>query len=236
MQKRINLICLTILFIMTCLTASCDIPQKSENEEPVVEEETSSVSDQLLAAETLAKRLVLYKLAFQEGDLAPFTAMPEALEEIEIPDMAKLLNDMWWTIEWETARLAPLPSTEITGLETVVFPLIASNLEISGDDDEWLLFSLGYDPDVIRTVIANAHSNWQPEQREVYLNNYSDDCLQVWCVNISGEWKLVSHLPCQPDVSSPTPPELPDDLFVSDEPESPAETDDVESENDDMNE
>ena len=210
MRKTINITILVIALIAAALSTACDLDKK-----PPKKTETPSGGGQggeenpYLVAEILAKRVVLYRLANQEGDLGVFTAMPDAVASFDVPVMAKQVNEIWWKIPWEGVRLAPLPSTEITALEPRVFPLIATSLVESDEKSGWALFSLGYDPTAIALIVADAHNEWTQEEREVFLGFRNEDCYQVWCVKVSGEWKILAHLPCQDNVSRPTPPEAP---------------------------
>jgi len=196
-------------FILSC--PSRELPRQ----EPVEprEEPAATTLEHPEAAEALAKRVVLYKLASQEGDLAPFTARPEALTDLAVPEIGKQLNEFWWTIDWSGTRLSPLPSTTITTLETEVFGQISPRLDESDDENGWILFTLGYDPSVIQLLIANEHTDWLPEQRELFLGGgVRMGCLQVWCVRISGEWKQLANMTCSPSVTPPTPPPPPESL------------------------
>jgi hypothetical protein len=79
------------------------------------------------------------------------------------------------------------------------------------------MFTLGYDPEIIRVMIANAHSEWPFEERQIYLAGSLEGCVHVWCVRLAGEWKILAHkLPCGDEVDPPTPPEAPADLYVDD--------------------
>lgn len=161
------------------------------------------------AAELLAKRLILYKLAFQEGDLAPSTALPETLEDRGFPEIPLQLNQLWWEIDWDGAHIAPLPALEITSLESEIFPYIAVRVDESDDEAGWVGLTLGYDASMIRFLIADAHSEWSIEMRESYMMTRERGCLHVWCGLVNGEWKLISHLPCFEDETSPSPPAIP---------------------------
>ncbi len=169
----------------------------------------TSLETQVSGAELLSKRLVLYKIASQEGDLAPFIARPESISAMGLPELAILMNEFWWDFDWEGARLQPLPSTKITELETEVFPLIATSIIEVDEENGWVKYSVGFDPLVLKAYVARAHSEWIPEEREVYLGHLFEDCFQVWCTQINGEWKIISHFSCEDDMSRPIPPDPP---------------------------
>jgi hypothetical protein len=178
----------------------------------------STIDPDLIPAETLAKRVVLYKLAMQEGDLAPFTVKPEDAAKGNYPAIVKQFNPAWWKIQWGTTSLKPLPYSEMTMLESTVFPLIASKMEQDEKASGWVLFTLGYDPNTLRQYIANAHKNWLPEERDIYLKGTEPDCLQVWGAKVNGEWKILAQITCLEDVARPTPPKSPDVPMPAPEP------------------
>lgn len=208
---RIVFLSLILIFSLGFICcASCTKPAKQEpgkiQKQAQAPEPHPATDEYFAPAENLAKRLVLYKLAMQEGDVAPFTARPEEVKDIKIPEIPKQVNSMWWKVEWGTTRLAPLPISEITMLESVVFPLIAVRMDDLDKDTGWCMFTLGYDPDDIKPHIAESHSNWLPEERELYLKGYDDGCLQVWCVKINAEWKLLANISCSDETERPIPP------------------------------
>jgi len=168
-------------------------------------QEVGQADDPLLVAENRAKRAVLYRLAHQEGDLAPYTATQKELQNSEVPEMAKKLNENWWTIDLSLAHLKPLDAASITAIEEKVFPLMAVRKEQEGDG--WALFTVGYDPRPISEAIAKAHKDWTREELEIYLQTSDDGCLQVWCAMVEGEWKIVANLPCDRSLA-PEPPEI----------------------------
>jgi len=176
----------------------------------------ASAPDPFQGAETLAKRAVVYKLAFQEGDLAAFTITPEETgnyTEITELSMALNFNEIWWEYEWEGMALEPLPSTVMARLETEVKPYISARIDASGENEEWVEYTLGYNPELVRLMIANAHTDWVPEERELFLGGSLPDCIQVWCVKVNGEWKLLTQVECMGDVTppdAPPPPEIPE--------------------------
>ncbi|MCX6645155.1 MAG: hypothetical protein NTY09_02180 [bacterium] len=167
-----------------------------------------SDADPYQAAELLAERLILYKLAFQEGDIAPFTALQENIVDKGFPEIPVQLNKLWWQIDWEGAHIAPLPALQISSLETAVFPYMAARVDESDENAGWVLMTIGYDSSMIRLLIADAHTEWPPEVRESFLMSHERGCLHVWCGLINGEWKLIAHLPCSEDETSPTPPQV----------------------------
>jgi len=211
-----RLVPVVMILMLVSILVSCNqpAPPQDTGEGQPEQEIEAAIPDQYQAARAIAKRAVLYKLARQEGDLAPFTAVPESIEGREFPNIALQLNTMWWSIELETARLASLDLTEITGLEADVFPLIACEVIEEDVEAGWVLFALGYDPDVICVLIANAHEEWLPEVREIFLSGMLGNCLQIWCGKVSGEWKLLAHLPCTEEVEGPEPPQPPTDMLV----------------------
>jgi hypothetical protein len=166
----------------------------------------STIDPELIPAENLAKRVALYKLALQEGDLSPFTAKAADVEKGNFPATVKKLNPSWWKIPWGTTSLKPLPYNDITVLENDVFPWMAPRLDSYDKENGWALFTIGYDPDLIRVYIANAHKNWIPEEREIYLKGKESDCVQVWCGKINGEWKILFQITCMETTDRPVPP------------------------------
>jgi hypothetical protein len=164
-------------------------------------------AEKYVGAERVAKRVVLYKLAAQEGDLAPFTARPEDVQAMNVPEIVKQFSPFWWSVEWPTTSLKPLPISELTLLETDVFPLIASRLDEADDTNGWCLFTFGYSSAEIRPIIADAHVDWSPEERDLYLKGTEPGCVQVWVGRVNDEWKILANITCTSDV---TRPELPD--------------------------
>jgi hypothetical protein len=168
-------------------------------------------TDQYLPAENLAKRVVVYKMAYQEGDLAPFTAGPSDLTDIEVPDIAKMLNQFWWDVNFDEASLAPLGSQAITQLERELSQYIAVRMDEADEQGgKWCLLSVGFDPEFFRYRVAEAHPEWTPEQREMMLSGTERGCAQVWCVHINGEWRILAHIDCPDETVRPTPPPSPD--------------------------
>lgn len=159
----------------------------------------------LLSAENRAKRAVLYRLANQEGDLAPYTATQKEIQDSAVPEIAKKINENWWKIDLTQAHLKPLDPAAITPLEESTFPLMA--VRVDQTRDEWALFTLGYDPRVISEIIARAHNDWSREELEIFLQTSDDGCLQVWCAMVGGEWKIVANLPCKSNIA-PEPPTI----------------------------
>ena len=199
---------LVILCVNSCVKPETQVT--SEEEEPGIAETTSEPEqEQFQTAAILARRLALYKEAVQEGDMAPFTVLPELLINSDVPRIAEDINELWWEMDWEGAHLAPLPPTEITALEAVIFPYIVARIDDFGDDNEWVLFTLGYDPDGLKYIIAEAHDEWIPEERDFYLGSRTKGCLQVWCGNFNGEWKIIAHIECLGDLSGPESPDIP---------------------------
>jgi hypothetical protein len=211
---------LLYLLLLPAVLLFIGCPDSNRQEQPKAAPDEEEANP-YLPAETAAKRVALYRIAYQEGELAPFTAMTEALKGVQVPEVARSLNEMWWKVDWSGARLAPLESSRITALQPQAFPLIAARLEETNSEQGWCLYTLGFDADAIRVIVAEAHADWQPEERELYLAGTEPDCLQVWCVRLSGEWKILAHLPCPPSVSPPRFPESPE--TGNQEPASPSE-------------
>ena len=161
----------------------------------------STIDPDLLAAETLSKRVVLYKLAMQEGSLAPFTATVKDAANANFPAVTKQFLTSWWKMDWATTTLKPLPPNEITLLESAVFPTITIRVEQYDKPNGWVLLTLGYDPDQIRPYIAEAHKNWPQQQRDDYLIGQESDCSQVWCGKVNGEWKILAHITCMENMN-----------------------------------
>jgi len=171
-------------------------PPKEEISPPE-KAEPPTISEGFQATENLAKRAVLYKLAWQEGDLAPFTATWEEVRDMELPETPKKLVEGWWKIDWGTTRIAPIPLSEMTALEARAFPLMTATLVEKDEQRGWCMLKVSYDPDPIRQLIADAHTNWPPEEREMYLGGREEnDCLQVWCVKIQATWKILAQHYC----------------------------------------
>jgi hypothetical protein len=205
----------SILFLLIIVTALIAVSGciKLKSFQPVSghNQQSQNVSqnqddDYFKPAELLAKRAVLYKLCTQEGDLAPFTAKADEIKSMNIPEVARQFNTSWWSISWGKVSLKPLPISDLTKIEADTFPLIAARLDDSQKENDWCLYTLSYDPDAIKVYIANAHSNWIPEERDFYLKGREQDCLQVWCARINGEWRILANLTC---IGSVTPPEKP---------------------------
>ena len=206
-MRPVHLLFATIFAVSALILAGCPAQETQTDVPDSNTEQTSAIDEtQFQAAINLAKRAVLYKLAYQEGDLAMFTARPETVEGMNVPEIPRQMNTHWWSIPWDTARLQPLPPTDMSELETVVNDLIAARIEEIDEENTWILITLGYDPDFIKVLIANAHTEWPPEEREPYLAGMLDSCLQVWCVQISGEWKVLAFLSCTPDLVPPSAP------------------------------
>lgn len=214
MKNKTHLNILLPVLIMTFI-AGCpsqdEISQQTEKpgDQPGAsfQEIPDQIPDDYRAAETLAKRLVLYKLALQEGDLAPFTVLEDNIEEIPVPELARQINHLWWSYQWETTRLNPLPATEMSVLEGDVFPLISARIDEENVQDGWIRIVVGFDPYRLQEIVADAHDEWIPEEREIYMIVIEDGCFQVWCVKVNGEWKIAAHLNCTPDIIPPEPPE-----------------------------
>jgi len=220
MKKSLTIIFLTLIsflliMLVSCVTGAGEKPAPVPSGEPASRDRDESP---YIAPETLAKRLVLYKSALQENELASVTALPDSFSNLEVPELASMLNETWWSIDWEGAHLNPLSPAEITSLEGDVFPLINTGIEDQDEDNGWVLLVLSFDADLLKQVIAQAHDEWMPEQHTVFQGTYSDDCMQVWCIKIQGEWKILAHFDCEPDVEVPDIAQPPADLFSPEEP------------------
>jgi hypothetical protein len=207
---RISILSLIIVVALLAVSAGCTPrsgqPATQGSQKAAGGNQQAAGGDALAPAEKLAKRVVLYKLGVQEGDLAPFTAKPEEAAPTALPAVAKQINQAWWKTPWGTTRLASLAISDMSMLEDPVFPLIAVRLDDSDSQKTWCLYTLGYNPDDIRPYIANAHANWRPEERDLYLNGTESGCCQVWCVKVSGEWRIAANLTCIASVTPPTAP------------------------------
>jgi len=215
----IFLISFVLAGTMSCVKQGTKPPETSD--QPVSVDQGESP---YAAAEALAKRLVLYTLAVQENELASITAMPESYANVQVPELAKTLNEMWWSIDWPGAHLKPLEPAEITSLETTVFPLMTSAIEDKNDENGWVLIVLSFDSELIKRIVSQAHEEWEPDQQTLYLGSIMEDCMQVWCIKVKGEWKILAHFDCQPDVTAPERPEPPADLFKQEDTETGAGT------------
>lgn len=193
--------------IIGCGPRPVQTQSQNRNSEPSQGQNAAASSDDFLKpAENLAKRVSLYKIAWQEGDLTPFVARVEEVKDLNLPEAAKQFSEYWWRIDWTTTRLAPLPINELTALEPVTFPLITARLDEQDTQAGWCLYTLGYDPDAIRPYVADAHTNWTPEERELLLNGTEPGCLQVWLVRLGGEWKVLANITCISSIARPEPP------------------------------
>lgn len=205
------LIILTCCFITACPeTETGDI---QDNETPVIQPEESddpALNSDFRLAETLTKRVVLYKVAAQEGNLAPFTAHPDTLEGLDISPNGMRFNRIWWGIDFDDISIAPLGAQTMTELEPVIFPYIAVRIDDAADDGSWVLLTAGYDSIGIRFPIADAHTEWIAERREIYLTRQEPECVQVWCVQINGEWKILGHVDCPSAIDPPDSPGRPE--------------------------
>ena len=157
-------------------------------------------------AEKLAKRVALYVIAGQEGDLTPYTAKPEEIQNLNVPEVTRQINSAFWRMDWSTTRLKPLLMNEITALEQPVFPLIALRLDESDKENGWCLYALGYDPTIIQLYVAAAHTDWTQDRRDFYLQGVEQGCRQVWCVRIQGEWRILAEISCIDTIVRLTPP------------------------------
>ncbi|HDS30562.1 MAG TPA: hypothetical protein ENN67_05900 [Firmicutes bacterium] len=169
----------------------------------------SSIPEQFRPAENLARRVVVYSRAYQEGDLAPFFAHPDDIADSDVPHIAKLLNRYWWDVDFDSASLSPLGTQALTELEREISKYLSVRLDESGENDNWVLFTVGFDPVYIRAKVVEAHPEWSEEQRALMLTGTERGCVQVWCGFINGEWKILSHLDCPDEISRPTPPQSP---------------------------
>jgi hypothetical protein len=205
---------IALIAILTAIGCSSLNPQKqAKTNEPTKqgsgEAAKSTIDPDLLPAEILAKRVVLYKLALQEGDLTPFMAKVEDVEKGNFPATVKQFSPLWWKTPWGKVSLKPLTANDLTAVENEVSALMATRLDKYEKENGWALFSVGYDPDLIRVYIANAHKNWIPEEREIYLKGKEPGCVQVWCGKINGEWKILAQITCMESTSRPEPPPSP---------------------------
>jgi hypothetical protein len=232
-MRPLHLLTALIIAILGISLAGCT-PRDEGNEAPdeTTAQNESAEETQYEAAINLAKRAVLYILAYQEGDLAMFTARPETVEDMNVPEIPRQMNGLWWEIAWGTARLQPLPPTVMSDLQTVVNDLIAARVEEADEENNWVLITVGYDPDLIKTLIANAHTEWPPEEREVYLAGMLDSCMQVWCVYTGGEWKILAHLSCPSDLVPPRAPAPSEELIRQLTSPPPESTENTEEETD----
>ena len=140
-------------------------------------------------------------------------ALPESLAGLEIPELARQMNEIWWRFDreynesgktgWESAQLNPLPATGMAELETEAFPAIATRIEEVHADPQWVRISLGFDPGVLKLLVSNAHKEWPQEQKQIFLSGQEEDCAQVWCINLDGEWKIIGDTICPPDIEPP---------------------------------
>jgi hypothetical protein len=206
-----TILLITFLAVAGCTSTNTQKPGKTAvpPKEGTGETAKSIVDPDLLPAENLAKRVVLYKLALQEGDLSPFTAKGADVEKGNFPAMVKQFNPKWWATPWGTTSLKPLPYNDMTLVETDVFPFMASRVDKYEKENGWALITVGYDPDLIRVYIANAHKNWIPEERDIYLKGKEPGCVQVWCGKINGEWKILAQISCMESTDRPVPPPSP---------------------------
>ncbi len=200
----------TTLFLLGCPDGKAEWREPSQDSRSDGSESTDETEqpNPYEIPEMLAKRVVLYRMAYQEGDLATFTAHPDSLEGLDIPAIARSLNGNWWNVDFGTAHFSPLPGQRITELELDFFQLIATRLDETGENEDWCLYTLGFDSDAVRLMIADAHDEWIPERRQVYLAGRERGCIQVWCVKTGIEWKVLAHLPCPSAIYEPDPPDV----------------------------
>lgn len=200
---------------MLVILTGCPAPPAEENTSDSNPEGDSGgeTQDRYSYPETLAKRYVLYKIAYQEGDLAPYMALYDSVANMNLPSLAVQVNRLWWQTDYESTRLAPLSAQEITTLESVVSPYIQARMDEEDPENHWVKFIMACDPLDLQTVISHAHTDWIPEQRELYTATLEDDCYQVWCAEIHGEWKIVAQFICEDETGKPTVPLMPEELL-----------------------
>ena len=207
MTIPIFLFALALLVSIGCFPSENTSDNGQETRETATEPVPEPEADPYQPAKLLAKRLVLYWFAYQERDVAPFTATPEALAGKDYPEVPLQINSLWWTIA-EDAHIAPLPALAMSSIEPEAFQYMVTEVVESDDDVGWVLLTVGYDASMIKLLISDAHEEWPMEVRESFLMRDDDGCLHVWCGLINGEWKLIAKLPCSPDEEAPTPPDV----------------------------
>jgi len=212
-MRQLEFLSLSIIFAVILLGCAPKPPQTQQIQPGTRNPPTSAGgseqvggSDFFTPAEKLAKRVVLYEVAGQEGDLTPYMAKPEEIQNLTVPEVTRQINSALWKMDWSTTRIRPLLMNEIDALEQPVFPLIAVRLDESDEENGWCLYTLGYDSTNIQRYVAAAHTDWTQDRRDFYLQGVEQGCRQVWCVRIQGEWKILAEISCLDTIVRPTPP------------------------------